>query len=113
MPELVVLGHEGRRHARRERDDIVIEKRIANLDTGKCAHTADLAQIVVGEGDFEIEVHHPLKIGVGLGGLEDLTHILQRGAHGDVAEGVVAECNRRPLAVIRIGRFPSVGQGGP
>jgi hypothetical protein len=47
-------------HAQRQVDERVVEHGITRVDAGELAHPADLAQVVVGERDLPVEIHHPV-----------------------------------------------------
>ena len=61
IAELEPFHLERGRDLSREFDELVVEQRIANLDARHVAHARHLAQIVVGQRQLEVQVHHAVE----------------------------------------------------
>ena len=59
-----------------ERDHAVVEQRVVHFDARRFGHGADLAQVVVGQGELQVQVHHAVDVMVGRGAF---IHLGQRG----------------------------------
>ena len=55
-----------------EGDQAVVEQRVAYLHARGLGHRADLAQVVVGQREFQVQVHHAVDVVVGGGAFVDL-----------------------------------------
>jgi len=55
-----------------KRHHAVIEQGIVHLDAGRFGHRADLAQVVVGQGELQIKMHHAVDVMVRRGAFVDL-----------------------------------------
>ena len=51
----------------RQIEQVVIEHRVTDVDAGQLAHAVDLDQIVVGQGEFPVEIERGVERVIGLG----------------------------------------------
>src|SRR5262245_26489232 len=103
-PHLVLRGEGG--HELHER---MMQEREAHADPGRLRRPHHLEEIVVGEGDLEIDVEQPIELGGAAGGDEVATSDAQRPVRGDPAEETGLEQPLSVLAHEELARVEAIG----